>query len=227
MNGLVLTSRITPWSIKTDPRVIRFAQNETPETLLTEQLSECKADFYYEAARKALRTHNVSGTIENYLTAIKYRDDSETDTFKRYVSVWMEKLFRADGSRKALSDAIVEGKQQISEKEEEIASLSARLDNEKENEQSLRQRINALESAISSYESKVNKLEADLSNERREISEKDTILSQLRSEIEMLNQRADALNVANQHLKKWIKERDAEIVRISNIKWYQKLFGKR
>lgn len=46
MNGLVLTSPITPSSVRTDHRVLEFAKNETPETLLTEQLTGSKADFY-------------------------------------------------------------------------------------------------------------------------------------------------------------------------------------
>ena len=44
MNGLTLKSSIPPQAIITDPRVIAFAQNEVPETLILEKLQAGKAD---------------------------------------------------------------------------------------------------------------------------------------------------------------------------------------
>ncbi len=37
-SGLMLKTQLNSYAIKTDPRVIEFAQNETPGTLITEQL---------------------------------------------------------------------------------------------------------------------------------------------------------------------------------------------
>ena len=93
LNGLILKSRITPWSIKTDPRVIKFAENEVPNTLILEELQKGKADFYYAQSREKLKLGNPEECYDNLLKAIKYRNDTETGLFKRYVCIWMKWLY--------------------------------------------------------------------------------------------------------------------------------------
>ena len=44
-SGLVLKTKIDNRAIKTDPEVLKFAQNETPSTLIFQELNSGKADF--------------------------------------------------------------------------------------------------------------------------------------------------------------------------------------
>lgn len=89
MNGLTLKSSISPQAIITDPRVIAFAQNEVPETLILEKLQAGKADHYYAESRKYLRTGDAENCYDNFLKAIRYRNDIETNLFKRYFCTWL------------------------------------------------------------------------------------------------------------------------------------------
>lgn len=125
MNGLVLTSQIFPWSIKTDRRVIEFAKNETPETLLTEQLSGSKADFYYAEARKAFHSRKVREMLDNFFSALKYRNDITTDTFRRYISIWSTKLFKSEKEKAEMEDILAEQAKTIERLENQIKKLEA------------------------------------------------------------------------------------------------------
>jgi len=83
-NGLVLKTRIDRNAIKTDAQVLNFAQNETPSTLIVQELNTGKADFYYKKSREAIKSNDFASAIDNFITAIKFRNDIETDVFKRY-----------------------------------------------------------------------------------------------------------------------------------------------
>ncbi len=84
-NGLILKSPIKRHAIKTDSNVLRFAQNETPDTLILEELNSIRADRLYKKARKKLAKHKFASAYDDLLQAIKFRNDIETKTFKRYM----------------------------------------------------------------------------------------------------------------------------------------------
>ena len=220
MNGLVLTSPINQWSIKTDRRVLEFAKNETPETLLIEQLAGSKADFYYSESRKAFRSHDGKGAIENFLTAIKYRNDITTDTFRHYVTTWLLRLFRMadsvpelqkkiDAKTKEIEEqalTISKLKKQVDDSKGEILQLKSDLTNTQEQVKSLTRNLNATREAQRIAES--NHAKAS-----QTISKKD-------SEIQLLTEERSRLHQEIESLK-------AEVQRVSAIKWYQKLVGKK
>ena len=45
LDGLVLRSRITPWSIRTDPRVAGFMENNPPNQIVEQQLEQDQRTF--------------------------------------------------------------------------------------------------------------------------------------------------------------------------------------
>ena len=55
-SGLVLKTKIEQRAIITDPHVLQFAQNETPSTLIVQELNSGKADFYYKKVREGIKT---------------------------------------------------------------------------------------------------------------------------------------------------------------------------
>lgn len=91
-SGLVLKTRIEQNAIKTDSRVLQFAQNETPSTLIIQELNSGKADFYYRKLRESISSLDFNSAYENFIRALKFRNDIETEIFKRYFNVYASKL---------------------------------------------------------------------------------------------------------------------------------------
>ena len=92
INGLVLKTKIEASAIKTDPKVFLFAQNETPSSLILDELNSGKADYYYKLAREAFKDANYYSAIDSLFKAINYRNDIETAIFKRYIKTSLTKL---------------------------------------------------------------------------------------------------------------------------------------
>ncbi len=90
--GLVLKTKLNSHAIKTDPRVLKFAKNETPETLVIEQLNTGKAHFYYNKAREEFRKGNIKASMDFFKRAIKFRPDIETEDFERSIENQGQKL---------------------------------------------------------------------------------------------------------------------------------------
>lgn len=206
MNGLVLTSPILQSSIKTDPRVVDFAKNEIPETLLTEQLAGSKADFCYEEARKAFKAHDASGTVENFLKAIKFRNDITTDTFRRYITTWLSRLFSIAARVPELQKVIIDKNRVIEDNQLLIKKLEDDLAKSKRKAKDLSNRLEEAQNAIN----QANVRHLDDVN----------ALSQKESDIQRLTQDYQRQDLENTLLRK-------EVQRVSAIKWYQKLFGKK
>lgn len=205
MNGLVLTSQIFPWSVKTDRRVIEFAKNETPETLLTEQLSGSKADFYYAETRKAFRARKVGEMLDNFFSALKYRNDITTYSFRRYVSVWATKLFKSEKEKAELEESLAEQAETIEELEESVSSLNSQIASLKRN--------------VKSKETTIAQKDAEIVSAKTNLTEKD-------GELKASNERVKRLEDQVKKLEAQNKAQSKEIARISSITWYQKLFGK-
>lgn len=84
-SGLQLKTQLNQYAIKTDPKVLEFAQNETPGTLITEQLNTGKADFYYKKAREEFGKGNIKSSLDFFKRALKFRNDIDTDNFERFI----------------------------------------------------------------------------------------------------------------------------------------------
>jgi len=91
-SGLVLKTQIGQNAIKTDPQVLQFAQNETPSTLIVQELNSGKADFYYRKVRDDIHSLNFEEAYNNFLKALKFRNDIETELFKKYFIVTAKHL---------------------------------------------------------------------------------------------------------------------------------------
>lgn len=206
MNGLVLTSQIFPWSVKTDRRVIEFAKNETPETLLTEQLSGSKADFYYAETRKAFRARKVGEMLDSFFSALKYRNDITTDTFRRYVSVWATKLFKSEKEKAELEGNLAEQAETIEGLEESVSSLNSQID--------------FLKRSVKSNETTISQKDSEIASVKKTLTEKNGELKASNEKVKRLEEQVKTLESQNRAQSK-------EIERISSITWYQKLFGKK
>lgn len=219
-NGLILKSKIDKTAIKTAPEVLSFAQNETPSTLIVQELNSGKADFYYKKVREAIRQLDFNIAFENLIKALKFRNDIETDNFKRYFIVSalriasykteLEKsrvqLFDLHSSNIQLETSVAELSEKCSSKDEKISeqnkAIKLLLDKSEELEETEEKRVK-----------EIAELSKTLILKEKKINEQEKIIQIQKNKI------IDFEKIASKN-----KE---EIIRLNNLKWYHKLIGRK
>jgi hypothetical protein len=217
-NGLVLKSQVTQNAIKTDPKVLEFAKNETPNTLIVQELNSGKADFYYKKARDNFKSLNFSLVYDNFIKAIKFRNDIETDVFKKYFVTTARKIT----SYKTKYNSLLHNNQ---EEKSQNTFLQSKID-ELEN-------INSAGQIKNTEQNNAIKL---LLEKTKELEEKETnylkVILELKKEIKnsqelINNHKKNEIESYDTifHLNQKIKSNETEIDRLKNLKWYHKLLG--
>lgn len=184
-NGLVLKSQIHRSKIRTNSKVIDFAKTETPSTLIVQELNSGKADFYYKKVREDINSLNFVEAYDNFVKAIKFRNDIETDLFKRYFVTTANKLA---SFKQKLTDTLNEFENLEYENELLLVSLSE-----------LKSSNKLIQDKTKEIEMQNEKLKSDISN--------------------LTKNKITTVQI--------IKNYELEIERLRNLKWYQKLFGKK
>jgi energy-coupling factor transporter ATP-binding protein EcfA2 len=205
-SGLMLKTQLNNYAIKTDPRVIEFAKNETPGTLITEQLNTGKADFYYKKAREAFGEGKIKSAFDFFKRALKFRNDIDTDKFKRFIEIKGKQLLDFKQKRLLLLEQLKKSENELSESQE-IINLKTQEISEKSNE-------------------------IEESNELLELSDKmmSTLEKEKKSLLISLGELKSKLKKADYHLgikNKEIQVNKLEIERLNKLSWYEKLIGKR
>jgi hypothetical protein len=219
-NGLVLKTRIENKAIKTDPQVLQFAQNETPSTLIVQELNSGKADFYYKKVREEIKSLNFTEAYDNFVKAIKFRNDIDTDLFRKYFVATANRL----GSfRQKYSDTLNELVTLTQEKEELQVSISE-LESEKLSQQT---KINDQNKAIKLLLDKTKYLEKQSEKLKSEISTLTSEKAHAEKTIQQHQKTIQGNNATISKLETTIKNNEREIERLRNLKWYQKLFGQK
>ena len=219
-NGLVLKTRIEQNAIKTDDKVLEFAKSETPSTLIVQALNSGKADFYYSKAREDFKKLNFVSCYDNFIKAIKFRNDIETDIFKKYIITNSTRL----GSYKhQLANVINENKLNKQENDELIKSNSKFkeeiINHQKKNSEQnnsiklLLDKTKSLETTNDELKSEVSLLKTEKIKVENSNIQLNRIIQDNRTKISILEQT--------------ISVQQNEIERLKKLKWYQKLIGKR
>ena len=125
-NGLVLKSQIPRNKIRTNNKVIEFAKTETPSTLIVQELNSGKADYFYRRTREDIKQFNFNEAYNNFIKAIKFRNDIETDNFKKYFVTTANKFV----SYKSKQELIYNHYQEIKSEKEEINTKLFKSENE-------------------------------------------------------------------------------------------------
>lgn len=89
--NLFLLQQLRRESISTDHRVVAFAENQTPETLIIKAIDEGKADLLYKEAYSLLKDCNYEDSYNKFIKAIKIRNDIETEPFKKFIFKFLKK----------------------------------------------------------------------------------------------------------------------------------------
>ena len=67
LEGLVLRSRIRPGSIRTDERILKFVQNEFPESVLQETLEQEQQTFIYDSLLKRFDWSKIASATDQHI----------------------------------------------------------------------------------------------------------------------------------------------------------------
>lgn len=240
-NGLILKTKIDHTAIRTDPQVIKFAENETPSTLIVQELNSGKADFYYKKVRKEIKSLNFTVAYDNFVKAIKFRNDIETELFRKYFATTANRLgsFRKkyNETKKELEKIEIENydlKSSVSQFEIQNNKLQSK--NEEQNKalkllveetENLTNRNNSLnkdleftKTNLQSTESAFEKLKRSNSESLKTIEKKDFTLKKMEQDISKLKN--ENIQQARQ-----IEELKTETERLKKLKWFHKLIGQK
>lgn len=212
-SGLMLKTKLNSYAIKTDPRVIEFAKNETPGTLITQQLNTGRADFYYKKARENFVKGKIVSAFDFFKKALKYRNDIETNGFQKFIEIQGKRLLGY--------------KEKVSQINKDLQSTIDQLEQEKETIESLDDTNKKNELIIKEFakENFLLKEENDhLKNKRNEL----TKIKKLKNvEIDKLNLKIESLESLNQKLEENVKSKATEIEKLKALKWYEILFNRK
>lgn len=219
-SGLVLKTQIPRTKIRTNQKVIEFAKTETPNTLIVQELNSGKADFYYKKVREEIASQNFRNAFENFTQAIKFRNDIETESFKKYFIVTASKLA-------SFKEKYCNSLKQLEKTTQENISLGnsiADLETEMSNQQT---KINEQNKAIKLLLDKTKELEKQGEKLKSEIST--LTIEKVNSEktIQQHQKTIQGNKATISNLETTIKTNEQEIERLRNLKWHQKLFGQK
>lgn len=236
LSGLILANPIARPLIKTDNRVIEFAKNITPDTLIVDMISQGKADNLYLQSRDAIKKGLINEAYDFLLKALKYRNDIETETFKRYIVAILSRLENKKIHLKQYTEELEELKSIIKELIEKNEYLQT--DNEKQKKH-LREQNLSLQLLIDKRKEleitnskKLKDINTEMNTVLKNLEKKEYLIKlqeetiiKLRKQDEAKGEKIDGLEKNNKYYMVKLEEANAEIIRQKNIKWYQKLFG--
>lgn len=219
-NGLILKTKIDHTAIRTDPQVIKFAENETPSTLIVQELNSGKADFYYKKVREEIKSLNFTEAYDNFVKAIKFRNDIETNLFRRYFATTANRFgsFRQKHTN-ALNELVAK-----TQENEELQVSILDLESEKLTQQT---KINDQNNAIKLLLDKTKDLEKQGERLKSEISTLTIEKVNVEKAIQQHQKTIQGNKETISKLETTIKNNEQEIERLRNLKWYQKLFGQK
>ncbi|MDR1678951.1 MAG: AAA family ATPase [Prevotellaceae bacterium] len=225
-NGLILRTQLNRTAIKTSPEVLEFARNEMPSTLVIQELNSGKADFYYEKVRSSLKQFQFEDAYDSLMSAIKYRNDIETDRFKKYFVLFASRLAFYKKmyyfNQNKLNESILKNTDLQMNIEVLSNALSERIKKITEQNTSIKLLLNK----IKEVEISNNDYQTTFENLQVEFENKDEIIEQLDdNNIELGKNLQTALSTIKKY-KQEIEMLNQEIKRQQNLKWYHKIVGK-
>jgi hypothetical protein len=223
-NGLVLKSELHSNAIRTDLRVLEFAKNETPSTLIAEELSTGKADFNYKKSREHFNNGNILIAFNHLKKALKFRNDIETKVFEKFIVTKTSKLFSY--KKRYLSE-----KEKLSLVTEKKVELQEIIINQVEIIEENKAKINEQNNTIIAAKNDLETQEKNNEEQKVKIQLKKLEIKKIINKNKKLNETLTKEKLKYLQIKKNQKkineELVKEIIRLKGIKWYEKLFGKK
>lgn len=247
-SGLILKTKIEQKAIKTDPHVLQFAQNETPSTLIVQELNSGKAEFYYRKVREAVKTLDFLKAYNSFTKAIKFRNDIETENFKKYFVITADrfgkiktdfyklqfKYIKISEEKIELKEAlrttkisVKEQTQNINDQSKSLKLLQRAIAQAEQMNTERKELISMLSLQVKDLETRLRVSQNYLQAANERITKKE-YLNKLQEETIRTLRRSSEINVKNIHeLKLNLDNCTKEIKRLGDLKWHQKLFGQK
>lgn len=269
MSGLVLKSQIPRNRIRTNNKVIEFAKTETPSTLIVQELNSGKADYFYRRIREDIKSLNFNEAYNNFIKALKFRNDIETEIFKKYFVTTANKFV----SYKSKQELLFTDYQEAKSEEKEIKAKLLIIENQNiefknkieeqnrglkillektrdyeklvENELNKTKKLNdeivqlktenekyksenlTYKTEIQHLENKKNELKKIKETKALEINLLNKENIKLENKISNFENEIIGLKTKQNILEDTNRKNEIEIERQKNLKWYQKLIGKK
>lgn len=220
LSGLKLKSQIIPSIIITDPRVIEFAKNETPNTMITAELSTGKADSHYKLARGHIKNGNLKSAYKSFKKAIRFRNDVETDIFERYIEVQGKRMFRFKEKNTSLVEKIELLTTNLCDSEEIVNSQIKKLAANLKASALQNNRYDQLSNRTLVLSNEIEKLKKTLMNEERKLVNSKNRTKSFSKSIKELENELNTTKFQNE-------KNLAELRRLNALTWYDKVLGKR
>lgn len=227
LNGVYLQTPITRSAIKTDPRVLLFAKTQTPDTLIINEIERGKASKLYKEITKDILRCNYLNAIKLYDEAIKVRDNRNTPEFRKFVSVYENKIKHYKNLINSLhirNDELTTSLH-IKEQENNINKINARNTSEKLDK--FHCKVIELENTIHHLESEINYVTTENEEYLQKLDDAYYKFNKYNKEIEYFENTITYLKTKEDRLISEIHSLENEINRIKKITWWQKLFGKK
>jgi len=218
-SGLMLKTKLNNYAIKTDPRVVEFAKNETPETLITQQLNTGRADFYYKKARENFAKGNIVSAFDFFKKALKYRNDIKTDAFQKFVEIQGKRLLGYKEKFNQLNKDLQYSKDELDQEKETVSIQNQELNKKAQKITEQNSAIELLFKKTEEFESNCIELEEKLKTTEQELKISKTKINGLETRLNSSQVTAEKFERENESYKR-------EIERLKKLKWYDKLFGK-
>ncbi|HEV3325542.1 MAG TPA: helix-turn-helix domain-containing protein [Puia sp.] len=135
LNGLVLRSRITPFSIRTDPRVIAFTENRLPDGVVEQQLEQEQLAFISSALLRTFDWTRLSAQLQDHFDGYAHRQFPGKIAAIELAKTWLDNtLAQQDTAQKftrqleqLLPEAETDGYQRLQQRTEAAATWFIRL----------------------------------------------------------------------------------------------------
>lgn len=92
LNNIILQRAIRREQIKTDDRVIKFADTEATEELIEDRISRGHADASYRLARREFKNKNYNVAFNYFVDGLTRRDDLDTQIFETLVPYFQKEI---------------------------------------------------------------------------------------------------------------------------------------
>lgn len=241
LNGIFLSNPIAANIFKDDPRVIKEIEKVDPDYNIKITLKNMDADKYYALAHKAIMHNRPNEILKYYNEARKYRDDYDTAPFNKYIAHIVKLLHDYKEHRNSLLNEKLARLNEIEKLKKDIELLDdtyQEVRNEsiilQKNNSRQQQIIATQDKKISTLEQLITKNEIEKAGLASKIDEYKEII--LKNEASIENKQNDIITLSIQNskiqgqnnlLKDELEKTRQELSRVQQIKWWQKLFGKK
>ena len=194
-------------------------------------LNEGKADDLYKESRDYFKAGSFDQSFNFLLKAIKYRNDIETPTFRKFLNLQFEKLkfyksyFRENSEELTKSFKLVKSQTgKINKLEKKVHELDQANSDSIRVASDLRKQVSKVKEELASCESKSG--EERLLNFKK-VRELNSEIDIQKRELVLAKQTISKLKAENSNLKSTISDLQLEVLRLSELSWFDKLVGKR